>query len=91
MRTDFIQQGRAPRIAAILDLVIATAADIFRVPSSHLGADASPTNIKNWDSVEHLNLVLSLEQRFSIEFEPGEIEQMNSIGKIAELLERKLT
>ena len=33
---------------------------------------------------------MSLEQRFSIDFEPAEIEQMTSIGKIAALLERKL-
>jgi len=65
------------------------AADILRMPSSSLNADASPANVKSWDSVEHLNLVLSLEQRFSVEFQPDEIEQMNSLGKIVELLEQK--
>ena len=43
----------------------------------------------DWDSVEHLNLILALEMQFGIEFEPEEIEQMKSIGQIALLVESK--
>jgi acyl carrier protein len=87
--TELIQTVIRPKTDAVLALVIAMAADILRMPSSSLNADASPANVKSWDSVEHLNLVLSLEQRFSVEFQPDEIEQMNSLGKIVELLEQK--
>ena len=54
-----------------------------------LPASTTPEQMENWDSVQHLNLVLALETQFGVEFEPEEIEQMKSIGKIAALVETK--
>ena len=71
-----------PRVAQL-------AADIFSVPVEQLGPDSSPDNIENWDSIQHLNLVLALEQEFDVQFTPEEIEQLLSIELIAALLEEK--
>lgn len=76
-------------MTSTLDRVRAAAADIFHVPASQLTAEASPRTIANWDSVEHLNLVVTLEQQFAVQFEPEEIEEMKSIGTIAEVLQRR--
>lgn len=76
-------------MSSILDRVRGVAADIFHLPASRLTAEASPETIATWDSVEHLNLVVTLEQEFSLKFAPEEIEELKSIGKIAEVLERK--
>ena len=40
--------------------------------------------------MQHLNLVLALEERFSIQLSPEEMEQMRSVGLISEMLEAKL-
>ena len=71
-----------PRVAQL-------AADIFSVPVEQLGPGSSPDNIENWDSIQHLNLVLALEQEFDVQFTPEEIEQLLSIELIAALLEEK--
>ena len=42
-----------------------------------------------WDSVQHLNLMLDLEQTFGVRFEPEDVEQMQSIGLIVRLVEQK--
>lgn len=66
------------------------ASDVFGVPTSKLSASSSPETIENWDSMQHLNLVLAIEEKFGIQLEPEEIEQMKTIGAIAALVEKKL-
>lgn len=75
---------------SVLDQVRLMAADIFNVPLENVGAESSPDTIENWDSLQHLNLVLALEQHFGLEFVPEEIEQMLSIELISMLVEEKL-
>ena len=50
---------------------------------------SSPETIPTWDSLQHLNLVLALEQEFRIQFTPEEIEQILSVEKAAAVLEEK--
>ena len=38
----------------------------------------------------HLNLVLALEGKYRIQFEPEEMEGMNNLGRIAALLAAKI-
>ena len=52
--------------------------------------DSSPDNIESWDSLQHLNLVLALEQEFRTQFTPEEIEQLLSVELIAALVEEKV-
>ncbi len=74
----------------LLDRVRGIAADVFEVPLAQINPDSSPQNIENWDSVRHLNLVLALEQDFSLQFEPEEIDQLNNVGEIVTVVSRKL-
>lgn len=73
----------------MLDQIRGIAADVLSVPLEAVSAQSSPENLENWDSVHHLNLVLALEERFSLEFSPEEIDQMHDIGKIASLISSK--
>jgi acyl carrier protein len=72
-----------------LDRVRTIFSDVFQVPLDQVRADSSPDTIPNWDSLQHLNLVLALEQEFSVQFTPEEIEQLLSVELIAALLEEK--
>ena len=70
--------------------VQAIASDIFGVPARKITADSSPETIENWDSMQHLNLVLALEEKFGLQLDPEDIEQMRTIGVAATLVEKKL-
>ncbi|MFZ3340466.1 MAG: acyl carrier protein [Terriglobales bacterium] len=72
------------------DEVRAIASDILGVSATRLSAASSPATIENWDSVQHLNLVLALEEKFSVQLSPEEIEQMKTLGDTARLIELKL-
>jgi acyl carrier protein len=54
-----------------------------------LTQDSSPEKIESWDSLNHLNLVLALEQEFSVKFTPDEIERIDCVGAVTELLDQK--
>lgn len=53
-------------------------ADVFEIPIDQIRPDLSPDNLEAWDSTRHLNLVVALEQEFSVQFEPEEIEKLLS-------------
>jgi len=72
------------------DEVRSIASDIFGVASAKLSADSSPDNIESWDSFQHLNLVLALEEKFGAQLSPEEIEQMKTLGATAALIDAKL-
>ena len=70
--------------------VQAIASDIFGVPAGKITADSSPETIETWDSMQHLNLVLAVEEKFGLQLSPEEIEEMKSVGAVATLVEKKL-
>jgi acyl carrier protein len=70
--------------------VQAIASDIFGVPAGKITADSSPETIENWDSMQHLNLVLAIEEKFGVQLAPEDIEQMKTIGAAATLVEKRL-
>ena len=51
-------------------------------------AESSPKTIETWDSMQHLNLVLAIEEKIGVQPEPEDIEQMKNIGAVAALVEK---
>ena len=76
--------------SAVFDQVRTLASDLFGVSPDQVNAASSPQTIETWDSIQHLNLVLALEEKFGVQLAPEEIEQMKSIGEVAKLVESKL-
>jgi acyl carrier protein len=74
----------------IFEQVRTIASDLFTVPTDRITGDSSAETIETWDSIQHLNLVLALEEKFGFQLSTDEIEQMQTIGQIAALVERKL-
>ena len=65
-------------------------ADVLRVPADQISRQSSPETLATWDSVQHLNLILALEQEFTLQFEPEEMDEMSRVDHILAVLERKL-
>lgn len=72
-----------------LPSVIQIAADVFAVPASSLSAESSPESVAAWDSVQHLNLVMALEEKFGLQFDPEDYDGMKSLGHIAGLVDAR--
>ncbi len=72
-----------------LQVVQRIMADIFSIPIEQITPSSSPDTIETWDSLQHLNFVLAVEQEFSVQFKPEEIEKLTSAKVIAEILQTK--
>jgi acyl carrier protein len=77
-------------LTSTFEQVQAIASDIFGLPASKINPNSSPETIENWDSMQHLNLVLAIEEKFGVQLSPEEIEQIKSLGAAAALVEKKL-
>lgn len=74
---------------AIFERVRTMMADNFSVPLDQMTAESSPDTIETWDSIQHLNLVMALEEEFGVQFDPEEIEQLLSVELVAALVAEK--
>ena len=63
---------------------------VLGVPAENIDDHTSPDSVPTWDSMQHLQLVLALEQEFGVAFEVEEIEAMQRVGVIVSLLEQRL-
>jgi acyl carrier protein len=57
-------------------------AAVFGIAEASLKDDDSYETIADWDSVNHINLILALEAEFGVEFDPGEIAELGSVSAI---------
>lgn len=64
-------------------------ADVLGLPVAQVGEEASQESLGGWDSLQHLNIALSLEAQFGIQLAPAEIERIRSVRRMVELLESK--
>jgi acyl carrier protein len=74
----------------IFEQVQAMASDLFGVPADQITRESSTESVEAWDSTQHLNFVLALEDKFNIQFSPEEMEQMRNIDSTVRLVENKL-
>lgn len=47
-------------------------------------------DIEDWDSLEHINLVVAMEKRFQLKFDIREVGKLKDVGEMIDLIERKL-
>ena len=50
----------------------------------------SRANEKKWDSLNHVNIIIAIDNEFKIKFNANEIENMNSLKKIENIIVRKI-
>ncbi len=60
--------------------LIACAATIFKVDPSSLSLDTTVGSIPEWDSVNHLRLILEAEKRFGVYYPMERIPTLQSLA-----------
>jgi acyl carrier protein len=62
---------------------------VMNVPFEEVNERSSPENLETWDSFQHMNLILALEEEFRIRFTDEEIVQLGDAGIILQALQNK--
>ena len=61
-------------------------ANLFHIPVAEINDDISPRTVKAWDSMKHIELILMIEQEFSVRFEPSQVPVLTNLGSIRKIL-----
>ncbi len=64
--------------------------DVFDDDTIEVDENTTADDIDDWDSLEHINLIASVEQEFGIKFTMGEVQTMKNVGEMADLIAAKL-
>ena len=64
--------------------------DVLDEQSLVLTPQLTAAEVPEWDSFNHINLVVAMEAHFGVKFQTAELESLQSVGHLVALLERKL-
>ncbi len=64
--------------------------DVLEAPSLVLTPELTANDVPEWDSFNHINLVVAMEAHFGVKFQTAELESLQSVGHLVALLEGKL-
>lgn len=63
--------------------------DVFDDPDLSVTSDMSAKDVPEWDSFNHVNIIVAAEQRFDVKFRTPEIDALRTVGEFADLIARK--
>lgn len=75
----------------ILKTINTILCDIFADPTLVITETSSAQNIDRWDSITHVNILMTVERTFKIRFSLGEIKQLRNVGEMVNLITQKLS
>jgi acyl carrier protein len=64
--------------------------DLFDDSSIVLRPEMTAADVPEWDSFNHINLIVGIEAEFRIKFQTAELETMHNVGALADRIEKKL-
>ena len=63
--------------------------EVFDDEDLRISNSTNSDDIEEWDSLNHIALVLSIEKCFNIRFMTGEVLSLKDVGEMIQLLEEK--
>jgi acyl carrier protein len=75
-----------PEIHAKLEGIFRT---LFDDPTLQLQDATTAKDVKNWDSITHIDLICMVEDEFGIQFTTREVANLANVGELISVIERK--
>jgi acyl carrier protein len=60
--------------------------DTFDDPSIQIHDQMTAADLDDWDSLQHIVLVLAVEREFAVKLNPAEVGKLENVGKMIDLL-----
>ena len=60
--------------------------DVFDDDSITVNAETTADDIEDWDSLEHINLVVAVENKFGIKFNMNEVVTFKNVGEMVDVI-----
>ena len=62
--------------------------DVFDDEDIVISSETTAADIEGWDSLVHVNLIISIEKKFEIKFKMEEFSTLRNVGAMVELIEK---
>ena len=60
--------------------------DVFDDEDIQVNDATTAEDIEDWDSLEHINLVVAVEKKFKIKFNMGEVNAFKNVGEMVDII-----
>jgi len=64
--------------------------DVLSDDNIVLNYQTSAVDIEDWNSLNHIHLIVAVEEKFGIRFKSREIEDWNTVGELVDSISNKL-
>lgn len=64
--------------------------DVFDDDELEIVDSTNAEDIEDWDSLEHINLIINMEKKFSLKFNLKEVGELKNVGEMVDLIKRML-
>ena len=64
--------------------------DVFDDEDLTISDATNSDEIEDWDSLEHISLIISMEKAFSMKFDIKEVNKLENVGEMIDLILRKM-
>jgi acyl carrier protein len=61
---------------------------VFNDDDIELSRETTARDVKGWDSLRHLRLILAVEQTFKVRLPSTKVSNLKNVGDLADLIER---
>jgi len=62
--------------------------NLFDIPVDDINDNISPENCDQWDSLQHMNLILSIEEEFCVSLTDDDVLKIKDFISIIDILEK---
>ena len=74
----------------ILDRVVQHLSDVLDLEDVKLTEASTAEDFEEWDSINHVRLLIRIEQDFGFEFNTSDVGMVENVGQLVNLIEAKL-
>ena len=74
----------------ILEIVRRIFREVFDYDTLEVNDSTNSSDIEDWDSLEHISLVISMENEFNLKFDLKEVNKLANVGEMVDLIASKL-
>ena len=74
----------------ILNRMNIVISDILDLKELSLSKNMVASDIEGWDSLNHINIIVAMENEFNIKFTLNDIKNLKNIGDLIQLVENKI-
>lgn len=64
--------------------------DIFDNQTLCISDETTSNDIEDWDSLNHINLIVSMEKTFNLKFTLMEVQVLKNVGEMVDLIKKKI-